>query len=207
MPPAGGPRYPRGGAAPPHSGTPLPYPPCRGGGGAAPPAPTASPTKASRRGEWGGWGWAAAAPSRGCDSGTERGYVVVGRVSPPGRGGRAPSGAQCRSAFPAPRRRRRRRTVPPPGARRLRTAGAPDLAGGGVSKGPLFDGISVYRVYSLISTCFLLLLPRLLGTPVRGGGAPGRSPAAGSGGGGGRGLPRPPPPAAGARMARRPRHR
>ncbi|XP_063246131.1 transcriptional activator Myb isoform X2 [Prinia subflava] len=65
---------------------------------------------------------------------------------------------------------------------------------------------SLFRVYSLISTCFLLLLPRLLGTPVRGGGAPRRSPAAGCGGGRGLGLPRPPPPAAGARMSRRPRH-
>lgn len=95
-----------------------------------------------------------------------------------GRNGGAPPGAAPRAARPAPRRRG---SGPPLGARRLRTAGAPDLAGGGVSKRPLFDGISVYRVYSLISTCFLLLLPRLLGTPVRGGGAPGRSPAAGRG--------------------------
>lgn len=119
-----------------------------------------------------------------------------------GRGGGVP-GAVPRSTPLRPPR------APPPrhgaAARRLRTAGAPDLAGGGVSKSPLFDGISVYRVYSLISTCFLLLLPRLLGTSLRGGGAPGRSPAAGRGGG--RGLPRPLPPAAAARMARRPRHR
>lgn len=126
-------------------------------------------------------------------------FVLPGTAA--GRGG-VPSAVPRTAPFRPP-------CAPPPrhgaAARRLRTAGAPDLAGGGVSKSPLFDGISVYRVYSLISTCFLLLLPRLLGTSLRGGGAPGRSPAAGRGGG--RGLPRPPPPAAAARMARRPRHR
>lgn len=177
----------------------LPHPPCTEETG-CPPAPTAPSASAAGRGHcklrtrrrgpaarerWRRWRWRG--DSRRCRAGWAGREGAVGRAAP----------------VRPPR-------APPPRhgpARRLRTAGAPDLAGGGVSKGPLFDGISVYRVYSLISTCFLLLLPRLLGTPVRGGGAPRRSPAAGCGGGRGLGLPRPPPQAAGARMSRRPRHR
>lgn len=177
----------------------LAFPTRRARGRGAAPRPDSSISDSRRARARGGCGRAVEGPRGGSGGGAGAGGSRRCRAGWAGREGPVGRAAPVRP----PR-------APPPRhgpARRLRTAGAPDLAGGGVSKGPLFDGISVYRVYSLISTCFLLLLPRLLGTPVRGGGAPRRSPAAGRGGGRGLGLPRPPPPAAGARMSRRPRHR